>query len=145
MLTCVRSGYSFKMFLNNILVASNTVVGTASDTGALWFGNHQSWATYFLRGSLSNIRIYNRALSSDEVAQLYAYESLPIVGLRKAVSPSLSNLYLGTNYQLQVSTELSTWTNNGPPFTPTNTVMDYPQYVDVENWGSLFFRLQAAP
>jgi hypothetical protein len=65
--------------------------------------------------------------------------------LKRAVYPSFANLFLGTNYQLQVSTDLNTWTNSGSAFTPTNSVMDYPQYFDVKSWGELFFRLQAAP
>ncbi len=69
----------------------------------------------------------------------------PKASLIKAVKPSFSNLFLGTNYQLQVSTDLNTWTNHASPFTPTNTVMDYPQYFDVDNWGQLFFRLQVSP
>jgi len=32
---------------------------------------------YSWRGAIDDVRIYNRALSSDEVAQLYAYESVP--------------------------------------------------------------------
>lgn len=98
-----------------------------------------------MQGSLDDIRIYNRALSSNEVVQLYAIESGPRVDLIKAVKPSFSNLTLGTNYQLQVSGNLNTWTNQGPPFAATNTSMIYPQYWDVDNWGKLFFRLQVAP
>ena len=100
---------------------------------------------YYFPGGIDDIRIYNRALSTNEVQQLYTYESQLIISLRKAVSPSFSNLYPGTNYQLQVSTDLSTWTNNGSQFTPTNSVMDYPQYFDVDNWNRLFFRLQVSP
>jgi hypothetical protein len=110
----------------------------------LWIGGRQQEPDYF-NGSIDDIRLYNRALSTNEVQQLYAYESQPMVSLKKAVKPSFSNLFLGTNYQLQVSTDLSTWTNNGSIFTPTNSVMDYPQYFDVDNWGQLFFRLQTTP
>jgi hypothetical protein len=76
---------------------------------------------------------------------LYAYESRPLVNLIKIVQPSLANLTIGTNYQLQVSTDLNTWTNNGSVFTATNAAVIYPQYFDVSNWGELFFRLQVAP
>jgi len=69
----------------------------------------------------------------------------PSMLLKKAVKPSFSNLQLGTNYQLQVSSDMKTWTNQGSPFAPTNTVMDYPQYWDVANWGGLYFRLQVSP
>jgi hypothetical protein len=51
---------------------------------------------------------------------------------------------LGTNYHLQVSSDLSNWTNQGAPFTATNTSLVYPQYWDVDNWNSLYFRLQVA-
>jgi hypothetical protein len=69
----------------------------------------------------------------------------PQVGLLKAVKPSFSHLTLGTAYQLQVSADLNTWTNQGAAFAATNTSMVYPQYWDVDNWGQLFFRLQVAP
>jgi hypothetical protein len=72
----------------------------------------------------------------------------PIVSLIraiKAVQPSFSTLSLGRNYQLQVSTDLNAWTNQGSPFTATNTSMIFPQYFDVDNWNQLFFRLQVAP
>ena len=99
----------------------------------------------FWHGLLDDVRIYNRALSASEVQQLYVYESGPRVNLIKAVKPSFSNLTLTTNYQLQVSADLSTWTNQGSAFTATNTSMVYPQYWDVDNWNQLFFRLQLAP
>lgn len=96
-------------------------------------------------GSLDDVRIYNRALSASEVAELYAIESGPRVDLIKAVKPSFSHLWLGTNYQMQLSGDMITWTNEGAAFSATNTSMIYPQYWDVENWNSLFFRLQVAP
>ncbi len=65
--------------------------------------------------------------------------------LIKAVKPSFSYLALGANYQLQVSGDPNSWTNQGSVFTATNTSMIYPQYWDVDNWDELFFRLQVAP
>jgi len=102
------------------------------------------WAGY-LTGSLDNVRIYNRALSASEVQQLYVYESGPEVDLIKSVKPSFKKLTLTTNYQMQISADMSTWTNYGAAFTATNTSMVYPQYWDVDNWNSLYFRLQVAP
>ena len=69
----------------------------------------------------------------------------PSVNLIKAVKPSFDYLFLGTNYQLQVSGDLNTWTNQGSAFTATNSSMVYTQYFDVDNWNQLFFRLQVAP
>jgi hypothetical protein len=78
-------------------------------------------------------------------AGVYALNIGPQLSLLKAVKPSFNNLTLGTNYQLQVSGDLNTWTNQGSPFTATNPTMIYPQYWDVDNWNQLFFRLQVSP
>ena len=112
----------------------------------LYYGTINAGAPrYCWAGAIDDVRIYNRALSASEVQQLYAYESGPVVPLIKAVKPSFCYLSLGTNYQLQVSGDLSNWTNQGSAFTATNTSMVYPQYWDVDNWNQLFFRLQVAP
>ncbi len=92
-------------------------------------------------GKLDDVRIYNRALSSQEVAELYGLESGPGVGLVKAVKPSFFHLWAGTNYQLQMSIDMTNWINQGAPFTATNRSMVYPQYFDVPYWGNLYFRL----
>jgi hypothetical protein len=94
---------------------------------------------------IDEVRVYNRTLSTNEVAQLYQYESGPWISVLKAVKPSFSNLTRGINYQLQVSGDMSTWTNQGSPFIATNSAMIYPQYWDVDNWGRLFFRLSVLP
>ena len=91
------------------------------------------------------MRIYNRALSSDEVAELYVIESGPRVDLLKKVQPTFSGLYLGTKHQLQTSGNMSTRTHQGSPFTTTNITMVYPQEWFVDNWNSFYFRLQVSP
>ena len=73
----------------------------------------------------------------------YLLETEPRVNLIKAVKPSFDELIVGSIYQLQLSAGLNSWTNHGAPFSATNSSMIYPQYWDVENWGSLFFRIQA--
>jgi N-acetylneuraminic acid mutarotase len=66
----------------------------------------------------------------------------PQVGLVRAVKPAFCDLSCGFDYQLQISTDMTTWTNYGAPFTATNAAMAWPEYFDVDNWGKLFFRLQ---
>jgi hypothetical protein len=61
------------------------------------------------------------------------------------VTPSFNYLLLRTNYQLQISTDLSTWSNTGPVFTATNASAAYPQPFNVRDWNRLFFRLVSAP
>jgi hypothetical protein len=143
------SGSVANVYIDGILNGSGNVGNIPSNTLDIWIGSaHPSARSTFpacFNGIIDDIRIYNVAMSSNEVQQLYAFEWQPTVTVRKAVSPSFSNLYLGTNYQLQVSSDLNTWTNQGAPFTPTNTIMDYPQYFNVANWNELFFRLQVSP
>ncbi len=118
----------------------------------------------YFTGQIDDIRIYSRALSSGEAAQLYAIEAQSFyipqkataiaqsvgadagvkVDLIKSVKPAFSNLNIGMIYQLQVSGDLSSWTNEGVPFTAAKTAMIYPLDWDVDNWGSLFFRLKLA-
>jgi len=99
----------------------------------------------YFDGLIDDVRIYNRVLSTNEVLQLFCCGAAPQVSLIKAVKPSFSCLALSTNYQLQVSADMNTWTNEGSPFMATNNSMIYPQYWDVDNWAKLFFRLQVAP
>lgn len=74
---------------------------------------------------------------------VYSLSLGPTVGLAYAVKPTFSNLAIGKNYQLQVTSNLSNgFTNYGSVFTATNNSMVYPQYFDVANWNQLFFRLQ---
>jgi hypothetical protein len=94
---------------------------------------------------IDDIRIYNVALSSNEVQQLYAYESPPIINIQKAVYITSGNLWTGSNYQVQVSSDLINWTNQGSVFTATNSSWQSTNYWNVSDWNQLFFRLQLAP
>jgi len=139
------------LWLDGVLVTTtNSFTGNANqgyhykfDIGYAWDG-HYGPGRYFA-GRIDELRIYNRALSPDEVEELYAIESGPRVDLIKAVKPSFSYLTLTTNYQMQISGDMSKWTNYGAAFKATSTSMEYPQYFDVDNWNSLFFRVKSVP
>ena len=62
-----------------------------------------------------------------------------------ATAQVAAGLFCANLDQLQVSSDLLHWTNQGTPFAATKTRMSYPQYWDVEDWNRLFFRLQIAP
>jgi len=65
----------------------------------------------FYLGEIDELRIYSRAISASEVAQLYAIESeSPQTSIAKAVRLDHQSLKVGTNYQLQVSGDMNTWT-----------------------------------
>jgi len=128
-----------------------------------WFNNYglstnynpnPGWAIQFSPPSGDPTQKHRYGISlSNSVAKFYldgvllnstnisSWISNVQIGLIKAVKPSFSGLSVGTNYQLQVSGNLITWTNQGAAFTATNTSMIYPQYLDVDNWNQLFFRL----
>jgi hypothetical protein len=91
-------------------------------------------------GIVDDLRIYNRALSPSEVSQLYAIES-GFLSIQKAVYVNTVNLFVGSNYQVQVSSDLINWTNYGDVFTATNNYWQSTNYWQVSNWNQLFFRL----
>lgn len=96
--------------------------------------------------SSSGLLIKSSIISGLQGYSLVVTPSLhPSVNLIKAVVPTFSDLLAGTNYQLQVSSDLVNWTNQGSSFTATNSSMVYPRYFNVNNWNQLFFRLQVAP
>jgi len=78
-------------------------------------------------------------------AQPYYQPVLSVVRGLGTLTPSFQGLLLGTNYQLQVSTDLSTWSNAGPMFTASNASEAYPQPFGVTKGDRLFFRLRSAP
>jgi hypothetical protein len=98
----------------------------------------------FFSGVIDEVALWNRVLTQDEITFLASWRE-PQAGLAKAVKPVFTALCPGLNYQLQVSADLNNWTNHGSVFTATNSIMDYPQYWDVDDWGKLFFRLQVSP
>jgi trimeric autotransporter adhesin len=136
------------LFVNGSIVTTKNVGGlnTFTNNYLLQFGKSTHMDTYgwndYLTGSLDNVRVYNRALSSTEVAQLYVLESAPVVNIQKAVYLTSSNLKVGTNYQVQVSSDLVNWTNFGSVFTATTNTWRSTNYWDVANWNQLYFRLQ---
>ena len=78
----------------------------------------------------------------------FVYLSSPLgvqIGIIEAVVPTFTGLSVGSNYQLQVSTDLMTWTNQGSAFTATNPSLTNSQFFSVTNWNELYFRLQGAP
>ena len=153
-------GAHFNLYINGSLQGQLASV-SALNWGNFWslganpaIGRNAGYPRTW-NGVIDEVCIYNRALSPTEIASIYAAGSagkckLPALTLIKAVTikavtPSFSNLFLKRIYQLQVSSDMSNWTNQGSPFTATNTSMIYPQYWDVDNWNQLFFRLQVPP
>jgi hypothetical protein len=88
---------------------------------------------------MSDIAAYNNPGSAT--VQIYG-DKQTTINVQKAVYLDSANMSIGTNYQLQVSSDLINWTNYGAVFTATNSSWRSTNYWDVANWNQLFFRLQ---
>jgi len=92
---------------------------------------------------------FSLMLDNSAALTYYYVPPMPMIGLTyasEAVLPTFSNLIVGTNYQLQISANLSgTFTNYGPAFAATNSRMVYTQYFDVANGSQLFLRVKTSP
>jgi hypothetical protein len=140
----VRDGAGFHLYRDNaLLFSTNSLVQPQPSVYNLNFGGGDVGDSAYYGGGLDDIRIYNRALSASEIQQLYVIESGPRVDFVKAFTVDYSNLTLGSNYQLQASSDLLNWTNYGNPFTATSVNYTNTSYQRIANWNSLYFRLQA--
>ena len=113
-----------------------TTLGVKSSGG-------ESFSSYF-EGAIDEVRFYNRTLSAQDVAQLYAYESQNLPALAITVKTVQVTLYLqpGRRYQLEASTDLATWSPVGSAFTATAPILT--QDFEVAQTGR-FWRLIEAP
>lgn len=108
--------------------------------GSFVFSEHHSVSIYYP----STASGWSTPTWQGYSAQPYDYSPQPLLGLvlsSGVVTPSFNRLLPGTEYQLQVSTDLVTWTDTGLVFTATNTSQAYSQPFGVSDWNRLFFRL----
>ena len=146
----VHSGTNVTFYKNGLAVKNKVMVQLPINYSAIWLGRFQpvptgNENTWPWIGGVDDVRMYNRALSQTEISQLYAIESAPLISIQKAVYLTSSNLWTGSNYVVQASTDLINWTNQGTTFTATSNYWHSTNYWDVPNWNQLFFRLQLVP
>jgi hypothetical protein len=68
----VKNGTSLSIYINGVLDSTHTVVTTVpSSFGSLVIGGNPQNGSQYYSGSISNIKIYNRALSATEIQQNY--------------------------------------------------------------------------
>jgi hypothetical protein len=102
-------------------------------------------------GAVASAQIFNGAVTNiviNRTGSKYSPNTVINIapaGYLNAVIPTAGNLILGLDYQLEVSSDLNTWTNQGSAFTATNATMVYPQCFAVADWNQLFFRLYVIP
>ena len=72
-------GESFSSFINGVLDQSVEVSGgSITNDKPLYIGRRGGNMPWFFHGSIDDIRIYNRALSTEEISLLYNYEKTPL-------------------------------------------------------------------
>ncbi|MCB9988798.1 MAG: hypothetical protein H6868_05600 [Rhodospirillales bacterium] len=73
LVTGVRDNADFMLYVDGILVNSNNTpsVGDTTDAATNWYIGSAAGSSEWYKGSIDDARIYNRALSGDEVANLY--------------------------------------------------------------------------
>jgi hypothetical protein len=83
--------------------------------------------------------------SATDSVSLVVLPPLPLINIQKAVYLTSTNLSVGYNYQVQASSDLINWTNQGSVFTATNSNWQSANYWNVSDWNQLFFQLQLVP
>ena len=136
-----------RCYVDGVLIGTKTNAVQISSSGReLAIGGYST--VKFLNGTMNEIRVYDRVLNASEILALYHFPSLPKVGLltgSNGVIPTFDYLAIGTNYQLQASGNLNSWTNYGLPFNATNRSMVYPESWSTDASRQLFFRLRVEP
>jgi hypothetical protein len=110
------------------------------------FGGQGS-VPYQFFGAMSDVRIYNRALTDEEITVLFGMEAAPSLRMMAGSTAGTANLefssmMMGWQFQMQSSSDLTHWTNYSDMFMPTPGTM-----VRTVNSGGphMFWRLQASP
>ncbi len=110
------------------------------------FGGQGSLPYQFF-GAMSDVRIYNRALTHEEIAALFRMEAGPYLRMTPGAGAGSANLEFSSmmmdwRFQMQFSSDLAHWTNYSDLFTPTTGSMV--RTVDAA-MPHMFWRLQANP
>lgn len=75
MFTGIRSGNEMYFFRNNILIGQNTLTGTnIVNDGALLIGNRTPTFDEILPRKIDEVRLYNRAINTEEINALYQFQ-----------------------------------------------------------------------
>lgn len=123
--TLTYDGSTIKLYVNGVLKAQQTAKGTISKPdyattmaiGCNPFGNTQSASMF--KGKIYSARIYNRALSQDEVT--YNYNTT--YGIRKRVSIKTSDIDSGiVAYQFSSNANLTASSNGWTEVTKTTEI-----------------------
>lgn len=140
-----KSGNTVTIYVNSQVWEQAMVATPTVQKGSrLWVGR-SSWdgqwdvpGTSLFHGILDDIRIYSRALSAQEVKDLYRYESPtpPTVSIKVETVQVTMHVTPSKRYQLMSSFDLKTWTNVGQPILAGSS--EIPLTVNVLSVGHFF-------
>jgi len=66
-LALTSDGVNLRLYINGALVGTSSAVAPAGGEGALQIGGDVPWAEDSFKGTIDNIRLYNRNLSAEEI------------------------------------------------------------------------------
>ncbi len=70
-----RTGTTMRIYLNGALSATTTIASTdLNNTSNIFIGVHGSTSIQHYSGKMDNLRLYNRAITAQEVTDLYTHE-----------------------------------------------------------------------
>ena len=119
-------------------VSTNAFIGGFAGMGSV---------PYQFFGAMSDLRIYNRALTDPEIAALYEMDAAPVMqvmsgGTAGAATITLGSLMVDWQFQMQYSDDLVHWTNYSGSFMPGPGMMS--REVSTTD-PHLFWRMEAHP
>jgi len=106
-----RSGSTEYIYGDGGSVSTSTSVSnTALSTDPFWIGNSQANPTGYFDGDIDDVRLYNRALSAQEIQQLYAQGKVTIANSNP--TPSTSTLNKGLLVYWTLDGNSFNWSSN---------------------------------
>ena len=70
MITCTYDGSTMRWYINGENVHSESLSGTIKDKGAAWLG-WSGWSDEYFKGSIDDVRLYNKALTNQQIFSLF--------------------------------------------------------------------------
>ena len=115
-----------KVYINGVLITSGTLNYNASTTSTkLVAGRFSNGGSYdHFGGKIDDIRIYNRALSSTEVSNLYALENSASVNVDETIFSNITSISSALIYVNKVTGSNSNNGSNALPYATIQFALD---------------------
>jgi hypothetical protein len=136
-----NADYGIMLYQDGLYAGSRSAVGLPAFTNSVPLTIGRASSGQWFSGSIDDVRIYSRTLSALEIKNVYQTEFGEVIAISPAVKLEFPTLPM-RRYQLEFSTDLTTWAPLGDsfmaPWTPTNVS----RFVDAPLNGQ-YYRLKA--